>query len=202
MDFDQDDITNIQAAIKEGGKIWENPLLENFKTKLKNYYRGLKNECCYCKRVFVGEFSYSIDIEHILPKSKFQNLMFATYNLNISCKRCNMKIKKSRTDFLLDIEQVKATPKDITLYKIIHPNFENYETHIEYFVNIDNQKKIIKYYILSNSEKGKYTFEYFKLRELEIDTVSQAQGVKEKGELSTEIAPNIIEQLEKAFKDL
>lgn len=202
MEFDQEDINNIQAAAIEGGKIWENPLLERFKTKLKNYYRGLKNECCYCKRVFVGEFSYSIDIEHILPKSKFKNLMFAPYNLNISCKRCNMRIKKSRTDFLVDSEKAKANPMDKTLYKIIHPNFEDYEKHIEFFVNIDNLKKIIKYNILSDSEKGKFTFEYFKLHELEIDTISQAQGAKEKNEFSSDIPQNIIEQLENVFKDL
>lgn len=202
MILDQSDITNIQAAIAQGGNIWENKLLEEFKRKIKNYYRGIKDECCYCKKNFLGEFNMVIDIEHILPKSKFNDLMFAIYNLNIACKRCNMNIKRERTDYLLDISLAKANPQDSKLYKFIHPNLDLYHNHLKYFCNIRDQKKAIKYTIVTGSSKGQFTYDYFKLQDLEIDSLNQAQGLKEQIQLSDSINPDIASQLENIFKIL
>lgn len=204
MNIDQTDIANIQAAIsqKETIKIWDNPLLEDFKRKVKDYFRSINDECCYCKKNFTGEFNMVIDIEHILPKSRFEDLMFTIFNLNIVCKRCNMNVKKEKIDFLVDLALAKANPQDPQLYKFIHPNFDIYDQHLNYIVNIDNQKKVIKFLIVGESSKGKFTYDYFRLNELEIDSINQAQGVKKKEELSSQLDPEITRQLEDIFKQL
>jgi len=99
----QEDISNIQIAIREGGKIWSSPHIAGFKRSIKDYYRVQQNEqCCYCKRVTVGEFRMVLDIEHILPKGNqaYRKYMFEPKNLSIACKRCNMKIKKQDVSFV------------------------------------------------------------------------------------------------------
>ncbi|NGF76540.1 HNH endonuclease [Fluviicola sp. SGL-29] len=204
MNINQTDITNIETAISQKAtiKIWDNPLLKDFKKKVKKYFRSINDECCYCKKNFTGEFNMVIDIEHILPKSKFENLMFTIFNLNIACKRCNMNVKNENIDFLVDLSLVKTSPEDPSLYKFIHPNFDIYDEHIDYLVNINSQKKVIKFLIVGDSAKGKFTYDYFKLNELEIDTINQAQGVKKKEELSDKIPPDMAKKLENIFKQL
>ena len=199
------DINNIEKAIQAGGDIWNNKLVSDFKTRIKRYYRGIENEqCCYCKKNFGGEFSMVIDIEHILPKGhpEFRDLMFVLSNLNIACKRCNMQIKRTRTDFVKDISEVAKDHGNSKLYKLIHPNFDKYFDHINVSQQIDNDKKLIKYKIVSDSKKGQYTFDFFRLNELEIDSINEAQGVDKKTELSNKIDVKIQERLRKAFKKL
>ncbi|WP_027126306.1 hypothetical protein [Gelidibacter mesophilus] len=205
MELAEEDIVNIENAVAQGGDIWNNPLVANFKTKVKEYYRDFENEqCCYCKKNFQGEFNMVIDIEHILPKGKaeFRELMFITTNLNIACKRCNMKIKGSKTDFVFDINNSAQNHMDSANYRFIHPNVDTYFDHINFFQHIENDKKLIKYKIVANSEKGKYTYEYFKLNELEIDSINQAQGLVEKAEFSEKIDSTIQDRLRQAFKNI
>src|SRR5690554_1627034 len=204
MNIDQTDIANIQAAIsqKDTIDIWDNPLIKPFKRKVKDHFRSIKNECCYCKKNFTGEFNMVIDIEHILPKSRFEDLMFTVFNLNIACKRCNMNVKKEKVDFLIDLALTRANPQDPSLYKFIHPNFDIDDQHVNYIFNIDNQKKVIKVIVVGESNKGKFTYDYFRLNELEIDTLNQAQGAKKKEELTDQIDPEIKSQLENIFKQL
>lgn len=84
----------------------------------------------------------------------------------------------------------------------IHPNFDIYDQHLNYIFNIDNQKKVIKFIVVGESNKGKFTYDYFRLNELEIDTLNQAQGAKKKEELTDQIDPEIKSQLESIFKQL
>lgn len=204
MHIDRTDIENIKSAIsqKDTTDVWTNPLIQPFKKKVKNYFRTINNECCYCRKNFTGEFNMVIDIEHILPKSRFEELMFTLFNLNIACKRCNMSIKNEKIDFLVDPALTRANPQDPSLYKFIHPNFDVYDQHLNYFSTIDNQKKVIKFLVVRKSNKGKFTYDYFRLNELEIDTLNQAQGVKKKEELTDQISPEIKSQLENIFKVL
>ncbi|WP_422350638.1 hypothetical protein [Flagellimonas sp.] len=205
MEITEDDIQNIENAVANGGDIWNDPLVSDFKSRVKEYYRNLENEqCCYCKKNFQGEFNMVIDIEHILPKGKaeFRNLMFVLTNLNVACKRCNMKIKGQKTDFVFNINTAAQNHTDSSQYKIIHPNVDNYFDHISVYQHIENQKKLIKYRVEANSSKGDYTYKYFKLSELEIDSINQAQGLVEKAELSKNIDPSIQERLMEAFKKI
>lgn len=201
LDINRQDLANIETAIQAGGKIWDNDLLKDFKRKIKTYNRHKQNEqCCYCRKNFEGEFNMVIDIEHILPKKHFKHLMFATYNLSISCKRCNMIIKNEDISFVTDSVAVNANPTDTNLYKIIHPNFDNYFAHIDYFTKTTNDRKIIKYKVLADSSKGQFTYDYFQLTELEIDSINKAQGLKETYELSDNIDQEIAKKIEDLLK--
>ena len=98
-----DDQRSIRTAIQEGGNIWSSDHLDNFKRNLKDFYRDQQNQqCCYCKRVTVGEFRMVLDIEHILPKGNqaYRRYMFEPKNLSIACKRCNMEVKKQDISFI------------------------------------------------------------------------------------------------------
>lgn len=119
LDINSQDLANIEAAIEAGGKIWDNDLLKDFKSKIKAYNRHKqKEQCCYCRKNFEGEFNMVIDIEHVLPKRHFGHLMFAIYNLSISCKRCNMNIKNDDISFITDTEAITTNPT--------HQNTANY----------------------------------------------------------------------------
>lgn len=205
MNLSKQDIENIETAIAEGGDIWNNSLVSDFKKKVKEYYRNLGNEqCCYCKKNFHGEFNMVIDIEHILPKGKpeFREFMFVLTNLNVACKRCNMNIKSTKTDFLYNINAAAQDHLNSNQYKFIHPNSDDYFDHLEVFQRIENDKKLVKYRVVADSAKGNYTYKYFRLNELEIDSINQAQGLKEKSELSDKIDPSIQERLRNAFKKI
>ncbi|WP_341900048.1 hypothetical protein [Fluviicola taffensis] len=203
LDINEDDIANIKLAIQQGGKVWENPLIQGFKTKVKTYYRHYENEqCCYCRRDLEDEFNMVIDIEHILPKGEFKDYMFQLFNLNISCKRCNMLYKREKTDFVIDLNEVLKTPEDTTHYKMIHPNLDKYFNHIKLNKIVDDKYKLIKYQVLNGSPKGQFTYDYFNLKKIEIDTLNGAQGVKEKPELSETIDPKIANALKDIFKSI
>lgn len=205
MNLTEQDIQNIETAVAAGGDIWNNPLVSDFKRRVKEYYRNLGNEqCCYCKKNFQGEFNMVIDIEHILPKGKpeFRELMFVLTNLNVACKRCNMNIKSTKTDFLHSINTAANNHEDSNQYKFIHPNSDVYFDHLEVFQRIENDKKLIKYRVVADSSKGNYTYKYFRLNELEIDSINQAQGLKQKTELSDKIDKSIQDRLRDAFKKI
>lgn len=178
--LDKTDIGLITGAIKNGGDIWNNVALKPVKDKIKEYHRKIQNEaCCYCRRDTTGEFKMVLDIEHILPKShaKFKKHMFTICNLSVSCKRCNMKVKGIKTDFIVDIDLASENPCDKELFHFIHPNSDNYYDHIEYIVEIVNDCRIIKYIPLDSSPKGEYTYTFFRLEELERDAMDETQGV-------------------------
>ncbi|RZK14960.1 MAG: hypothetical protein EOO43_15650 [Flavobacterium sp.] len=121
-----------------------------------------------------------IDIEHVLPKSLFGDFMFKLFNLNVSCKRCNMQIKKNRVDFIRDVATILQNPEDAQQYLFLHPNLDSYYDHMDYFVTIRNAAKSVKYIPLK--EKGRYTYEFFQLEKLEIETLNIAQGIIEEEE--------------------
>lgn len=205
MNLTEQDIQNIEAAVEAGGDIWNNPLVKDFKDRVNAYYRNRGNEqCCYCKKNSHGEFKMVLDIEHILPKgqTEFRELMFVLTHLNVACKRCNMNVKGTRTDFVYNINDAANNHEDSNQYKFIHPNSDEYFDHLEYIQQIENDKKLIKYKVVNNSDKGEYTYKYFRLKELEIDSINQAQGLKQKSELSEKIDQSIQERLREAFKKI
>jgi len=196
------ELQTILTCKEEGGDIWNNDSIIDIKRKIKNHYLINNNyECCYCRKNFYGEFAMVIDIEHILPKKKYPAYMFEPENLNVACKRCNMNIKRDNTDFIVNISTVIPDYKISSKYHFIHPNFDNYFEHMNYFVIIKNNRKIIKYSPLS--EKGKYTYDYFLLQKLEIEQFNNAQGVVyNRTELSEDIPDNIKDDLQFFLNDI
>lgn len=178
--------SSMRAASLIGPTAWDKNLsLNSLKDKIKNF--GLmktENRCCYCGRNIYGEFRMVIDIEHILPKSIFPKQMFKGKNLSASCKRCNMNIKKSKFDFL---EGINAGHTGTLLrskyYKIIHPNLDNYDSHLLLIAGQVGSKVMLKYSVVNGSSKGKFTYEYFKLDRLEKNNFDMAQGNKPRVEI-------------------
>ncbi len=200
MIYTGDETQIIEQAKAESGDVWKNKLLDSIKRRIKTHYRTNGCEqCCYCKRDFQDEFNMVIDIEHILPKGNalFQEYMFDIENMNISCKRCNMSIKNDRIDFIVDIAKIKPLYKDASKYYFIHPNFDNYFEHIDYEVTIRNNKKLIKY--IRKTDKGNYTYNYFRLEKIEVDTFNDVQGIIEQ---DTELNPYLPEETKTALEDL
>lgn len=130
--------------------------------------------------------------------------MFTDFNLNIACKRCNMNIKGVKTDFVTDLNAVRANPQDRSLYKMIHPNFDDYFAHLKYKTITENQYKLVKYQVVVDSSKGQFTYDYFKLKELEIDTLNEAQGLKtpEEDFFTDKIPENVAQQLNDNLEQL
>lgn len=158
---------------------WDSEVVSAIKKKIKEFHLNFNGElCCYCYRDLTGEFSLVIDIEHILPKRHFGPLTFDIRNLSVACKRCNMKMKRDKLDFLnspFDIADLETSEK----YKIIHPNIDNRNSHLRRVVFQDNEFRIVKYAPIKNSEKGTFSYNYFHLVELEIDSFDSAQNANQ-----------------------
>ncbi|TLX49158.1 HNH endonuclease [Pseudoalteromonas ruthenica] len=171
--------SSMQAASLIGHTGWDNnPSLISLKNKIKNF--GLiktEDRCCYCGRNIHGEFRMVIDIEHILPKSVFPKQMFKGKNLSVSCKRCNMNIKKSKVDFLEGLDaRHTGTPLRSKYYKIIHPNLDKYDSHLLLIAGQVGRRVMLKYSVVNGSSKGAFTYDYFKLDRLEKNNFDMAQG--------------------------
>ncbi|BCB61993.1 hypothetical protein HaloA020_26940 [Halomonas sp. A020] len=177
--FSDEEKLAMREASARGHKAWDkNPDLVTLKDKIKGFSLiKTGSRCCYCGRNIYGEFGMVIDIEHILPKSIYPKYMFRGTNLSVSCKRCNMNIKKSKTDFLSGHE-TKKTGKLFrsNLYKFIHPNLDNYDSHLLLISSQVGRKIMLKYMVVDESSKGAYTYSYFKLERLEKNNFDMAQG--------------------------
>lgn len=150
--------------------------------------------CCYCSRLFVGEFRMVVDIEHILPQSQFGSERFVPNNLNIACKRCNMEIKKADLSFIVDIPAMGTDYYNSIHYKIIHPNLDVYNNHLVRKELRTNNIALVKY-SWANNDKGLFTYQYFKLNELEIDTLNSAQGLPRRSNYIAYITDNVRRKL-------
>ncbi|MDP9954786.1 uncharacterized protein (TIGR02646 family) [Epilithonimonas hungarica] len=182
--------------------VWNDDELKSIRDNIKEALKTMWTEqCCYCKRGMEDEFKMVIDIEHILPKSLFKILTFELDNLNLSCKRCNMKIKKERIDFLIDEENALDKFRDKDNYKFIHPNLDIYVDNLHYINLVVNDKKFIKY--LSKTDKGKFNYEYFHLDMIERSTLNLAQGIEDNLEYNNENIPiEIFEELIDILKNI
>ncbi|RZK10312.1 MAG: HNH endonuclease [Flavobacterium sp.] len=201
LTFNESDLEAIQLEKSDILNIWESTHIKALKRKIKKHYRSAQNEnCCYCRKNTVGEFNMVLDIEHILPKSLFSGFMFEIKNLSISCKRCNMEIKKDDISFLIQSQSFLDDPFDAKHYKFIHPNSDTYYDHIDVEVSIKNENKMIKYTVLQGSPKGSFTYTYFKLHALEVDSFDRSQGSSGMPQISTSIDDDIANEIRKTLK--
>lgn len=162
-------------------QIWESEHVTDIKARFKAHKRTEQEEqCCYCQRSIHGEFNMVLDIEHVLPKSIFTHCIFDLPNLAVSCRRCNMKIKGQRIDFLnADLRLLPKIEKSQLFkkehYKFAHPNLVDVYKDLCVLSAQCGPKKIFSYKILT--KVGKYTYEFFRLQELETESMNSAQGL-------------------------
>lgn len=164
-----------QAAIAEAmsaAKPWYHPVVKGIRKRIKEFHLNMTADtCCYCQRDLNGEFTLVIDVEHVLPSSLYKPQTFQMWNLSASCKRCNMDIKKNDVSFL----QGNGSLEDSARYKLAHPNFDDVEDHLLRLVQQVGRTRIVKY-VKRTRDKGNYTYEYFRLTELETSSYDEAQG--------------------------
>lgn len=186
--FTPKEVANIKSAVLQGHKGWDNNAkIKKVKDKIKDFSIAKTNErCCYCGRNIRGEFRMVLDIEHILPKSLYLRYMFTMKNLSVSCKRCNMNIKKNRVDFLEDSISFTRKAFKSKYYKFIHPNLDNFDAHL-FLAGVQlGRNIIIKYHVVEDSEKGQFTYDYFKLDALEKNSFDQGQGGRKRAEINNQ----------------
>lgn len=170
--YTDDEVLAIRTAYKST-KPWDEKVVKDVKRRIKDFHLELNDDiCCYCQRDLRGEFQMVIDVEHILPSSLYVDLTFEIWNLSSSCKRCNMLIKKDDIDFIDPTVSNFFSPAH---YKFIHPNFDEIERHLLRCVSQIGKKRLVKY-IINNSTKGAYSYDYFKLMNLETTAFDEAQG--------------------------
>ncbi len=135
--------------------------------------------CCYCRTNLHGGGRFMIDREHILPKGRaaYRPFCFEVWNISISCKRCNMELKWEYDDYVVDKVTVAEYQKGEN-YLLIHPNFDLWEQHISRESQQVNRQVLVKYTVAEGSEKGKFTYDYFDLKGLEVNSFDQGQGIE------------------------
>ena len=155
-------------------------VIENIKNKIRNFHLQRHGErCCYCRVNLHGSGPFMIDREHILPKSmsEYKPYSYSIWNLGIACKRCNMEYKKTKIDFIV-VPSDPALLMDSATYLFIHPNFDFYREHMSRSVQEGEDGVLVKYTVVPGSIKGAYTYDYFNLRGLEVNSLDEVQGAK------------------------
>jgi hypothetical protein len=175
IEFTEDEIERIQElSVKDG---WDNPLASDIKVKITRYLRDQEIAfCCYCRVSMHGWHNWTIDPEHVLPKSHYPLYTFEILNLNIACKRCNMGIKRADDSFFTGGRGC-LEPFKTELYTFVHPNLDTVNDHLHVKIEQSNDSYIRKYWVVNDSAKGAATYAYFRLKELEVESVSDAQGL-------------------------
>lgn len=168
----------------------QSSLIASVKKKARDLHlKRHGDKCCYCRMNLFGAGPFMTDREHVLPKSipVYRQFSYTMWNLGIACKRCNMEYKKDKVDFVISPDA--ALLQESANYRFIHPNFDLYKEHIKREAHEADDAVIVKYTVAPNSEKGAYTYEYFNLRGLEVNSFDQAQGLeapKDLGEAALE----------------
>lgn len=203
--FTTEENTLIEKCMGNGHKFWDDPCLSNLKKRLKNHLIATQgNTCCYCYRNIKNEFNMVLDIEHILPKFKFKRFMFDLNNLAVSCKRCNLEIKRNSLDFIFDINNILDNPFESNQYLFIHPIFDKSEDHI-YYLTVQENRNILTFYTVKNhSPKGQFAYDFFKLKDFTIDSFDRGQGIEINisNEKRTEISKIISDEISELSKNI
>ena len=85
-----------------------------------------------------------------------------------------MTYKGSKVSHLCPGLAFKSDIVEAASYLIVHPNIDCWEQHLKRSGSEYNRVKLVQYTILS--DKGKFTYDFFGLRQLEIDTANAAQA--------------------------
>jgi hypothetical protein len=176
---------------------WDHEDAAPLKAKIKPHLLSRTSRCCcYCRLSMHQWHGLTIDIEHVLPKAdgKYPQLMFEPKNLSVACKRCNMGIKRDDTSFYIgsasEAEDFKSSH-----YTFVHPNLDAIDDHLSFHSQQHNNKLMVKYQVVNDSSKGKKAYEYFKLKDLEVNSFDGAQGLHDV-ELTDAVPPEVAKEVQ------
>lgn len=160
---------------------WEKGVFDDIKKNIVDHLRPQQaNTCCYCKYQ-LGHDIKQVDIEHILPKSKYEKFTFNGKNLALSCPACNTI--KSTKEVLT--KSVVRYPRNSNNFKIIHAHYDNYSDHID-IVN--------KCIFVSKTSKGSETITVCNLFRLSV--------VEEKAKAYQNVNLNSLYQMVSSLSDV
>ena len=153
---------------------WSKAIFDSIKVNIITHLRTQQNNtCCYCKYQ-LGFDIKQVDIEHIIPKSEYENFTFETRNLALSCPACNTK--KSTKSVLNNV--IVNYPKNGANLIIIHAHYDDYSNHID----IINDCVFV-----AKSTKGSETITFCEL--FRLSTVEQRAKAYQK------LSPSVMQQL-------
>jgi hypothetical protein len=170
--------TTAIAAAMVRARPWtvKDPDIKSAKNAIRDLHlQRQEHTCCYCRLSVHGGGHFMIDREHVLPKAKYKTYTFEIWNLSVSCKRCNMELKRERDAFVVD-KSATAQFQDSANYRIIHPNFDEWEAHLEREMIQLSRSVMTKIVVVGDSAKGRYTFDFFKLQDLTKDSFDKVQN--------------------------
>jgi len=132
---------------------WGAEDLEPLRSAVREYYRvKQKGRCAYCKKDVSLRSASNCHVEHIAPKSKYQQFMFEPKNLCVICADCN-EIKREQEvhvrepDTIAPKKAPKQYPRSSNAFRIVHPHFDTYDDHIFVFGQ----------FYVDKSDKGLFT---------------------------------------------
>jgi uncharacterized protein (TIGR02646 family) len=181
---EEQDAIEYALTLKDSWKLEQEemkPVLTTIKSvrdRIKAFHLSRQHHlCCYCRTNLWGDSSFMVDREHIVPKSHCKALTYVISNLSVACKRCNMEIKKNKVAIFKDPKTIHTEHANKDAYRIIHPNYERYEDFILRLQQQEGTAMLVQFTLLNDDPKATYTHDFFKLNDLEVDAIDQAQGI-------------------------
>lgn len=172
--------------------------LKSAKTKILDFHLLRHNwQCCYCRTNLHNAGPFMTDREHILPKGQagFKPYSYEMWNLAAACKRCNMQFKGQSDAFVVDKTDA-AKFQDGANYLFVHPNFDCWEHHLDRIEVATGGKRVVGFKFVSNDPKAHYTFSFFKLEELMMNTFDKQQQAPTQAQ-TTELGREVLELAER-----
>ena len=135
-----DDYNSLPKAQKTAA-FWSDSTISALKKEVKDHYIAEQaHRCAYCRQP-IFTFNNSVwDAEHIISKQKNPEFMFVPQNIAISCKDCNIAKGEQEVRKTAKI----AFPTAPHEYKIVHPHFDVYDSHIGWIGPVCFAKSIEK----------------------------------------------------------
>lgn len=126
---------NEKKLIRENYSVhtdWDKSVFDDVKSNITQHLRNEQNnECCYCRQELGFDIG-DVHIDHIVPKSDYNQFGFEARNLALSCHSCNIAKSSSSTIKNGPIHKYPRTGTNIT---IIHSYYDDYNDHVEILNN-------------------------------------------------------------------
>lgn len=164
-------------------KLWDEQGYSYLKKWIKDYLLSKKRICSYCRIPFPsgGKSMIMIHLEHILPKNEYPFYTFYLKNLGLSCQRCNMSCKGRRKDHIVNFTRAGIHNLDtdflVSNYNILHPNIDIIEDYYSLKLYLLEGDTFFYHYErkVKNNIRLDFTFDFFKLDEIESDYIDYIQ---------------------------
>lgn len=140
---------------------WNQDEVKPVRKQIKNHYiTEQQQKCCYCNVHFPTKHNMVWDAEHVIPRTTEPRFLFEPRNLAIACKDCNCE--KSDKEVRVN-PGLARFPDESADYKIVHPHFDDYSTHIRWIGTLCKPE----------SKKGIYTIEACGLLRLSLNPLGE-----------------------------